>query len=231
MKNYALVTAAGIGKRFGGEVAKQYLTIKEKPLLYYCLLPFVQHSQIASIILVVSEAAKEAVERLLPDWQFEKEIKIVIGGKERQDSVANGLAAIGKGVDNVLVHDGSRPCLTAALIDRLLTSLAENKAVVPALPVRETIKRADSQRQIIGTEKREGLWLVQTPQAFSLPLLKEAMKKAAAENFYGSDEAMLIERLGEKVAIVEGDVWNVKVTYAPDLEIVESWLILQENSQ
>lgn len=144
---------------------------------------------------------------------------VVAGGDTRQASVARGLDAID--TETVLVHDGARPFVTAALARRVVAGLASAPACVPALPVEETLKRADGGR-VAGTVDRAGLMRVQTPQAFVTAVLRAAHARAAHDGFTGTDDAQLVERLGEAVAVVEGEPSNVKLTYPRDFDVAEA---------
>lgn len=223
MSNWALVTAAGAGHRFGGPQPKQFVEVAGRPLLYHVLLPFLTHRAIRGAVLTLPEKEQARVKEWLRDWGWSHKVKVVAGGMLRQDSVMNGLAAVPKDCHTVLVHDGSRPCLAAALLDRLLEEAARHEAVIPALPVRETMKRVDEAR-VLETVPREGLWLVQTPQLFRPALLKQAMEEGLRARFVGTDEASFVERLRHPIAVVAGDPWNIKVTYPEDLALVRAWL-------
>ncbi len=220
---FTIVTAGGWGHRFGSDLPKQYIEIAGKPLLYYAVLPFSQNSKIEGTVIVVARDRVKSVEKMIDSWGLERIYAVVEGGKRRQDSVAAGLAAVPNAVDAVLVHDGSRPCVSTSLVDRVLDALKGARAVIPALRVRETVKKV-LDKKVLATVPRDDLWLVQTPQGFDRELLQQAMQNGLEAGFTGTDESSFVERMGEEVEVVEGDLWNIKVTYPGDMEIVRAWL-------
>jgi 2-C-methyl-D-erythritol 4-phosphate cytidylyltransferase len=149
---------------------------------------------------------------------------VVAGGAERQESVARGLAAVPAEVRWVVVHDGVRPCITPALIARVLAGAAASGAAIAARPIAETVKRAREDGWVKETVDREGLWAVQTPQAFDATLLREAHRRAAAEGVVATDDAALVERLGVPVRLVPGLPGNVKITRPDDLALARCQL-------
>jgi len=149
---------------------------------------------------------------------------VVEGGEERQDSVLNGFKMINpKKAGIVLVHDGVRPLVSKDLITRVIEVAFKKGAVIPALPLEDTVKEVTG-KQVLRTLERQELFKIQTPQGFSYSILKKALDKAQAEGYYGTDEAVLVERIGEKVAVVPGDPRNIKITVPEDLKIVEAYL-------
>lgn len=219
MKNVsAIIIAAGEGKRFGS--AKQFALLKGKSVLDWTLETFESHVKVSEIILVVKE-----------DWLREKYMSrykklsaVVRGGERRQDSVRAGFDQVKSGkTDIVLVHDGVRPLVSKDLITRVIEAVEREGAVIPVLPLEDTIKRVEA-GQVIKTVDRTTLFRVQTPQGFYYSTLERALKKAREHNFYGTDEASLVERIGEKVYIVEGDTLNIKITSPEDMHIAEALL-------
>lgn len=219
MKNVsAIIIAAGEGKRFGS--AKQFALLKGKSVLDWTLETFESHVKVSEIILVVKE-----------DWLKEKYMSrykklsaVVRGGERRQDSVIAGFDQVKSGkTDIVLVHDGVRPLVSKDLITRIIEAAEREGAVIPVLPLEDTVKRVEA-GQVIKTVDRTTLFRVQTPQGFYYSTLERALKKAKEDNFYGTDEASLVERTGEKVYIVEGDTLNIKITSPEDMHIAEALL-------
>ncbi len=212
-----IIVAAGEGKRFGSP--KQFSLLGGKPVLEWTLQRFESHRSVNEILLVLPDG--ENKERY---FKLSRKLTAVIkGGEKRQDSVRRGFERIDpKKTDIVLVHDGVRPLVGEDLISRVIEATLKKGAVVPALPMNETLKQV-SGPQIIHTVERADLYRVQTPQGFYYSLLKQALEKAAEEGFYGTDEAMLVERLGEKVFLVEGDRRNIKITDPLDLKIAEAF--------
>lgn len=223
MKNTVILLAAGRGKRMNSKVQKQYLLIKEKPLLYYSLNTFQKSEIIDEIILVVGKGEipyckKEIVEK----YGFTKVGGIVEGGKERYDSVACGLSAV-KACDYVYIHDGARPFIDLATIRRLQHTVEEEKACVAAVPSKDTVKLAGADDYVAETPDRSRVWVVQTPQVFDFALVKSAYAQFLAEgNQRATDDAMVVEQMtGQRVKLVKADYRNIKVTTPEDLEVAE----------
>jgi 2-C-methyl-D-erythritol 4-phosphate cytidylyltransferase len=217
-KVWAIIVAAGRGKRFGS--LKQFARLGGRSVLDWSLESFQSHEDIQGIILVVPDEkmGKRYARR------YSKIQGVAKGGKLRQDSVWNGLRRLDPESSGlVLVHDGARPLVSAELISRVIKAGLRKKAVVPALPVDETVKTAVKGR-IVGTIDRRDLVRVQTPQAFDYPLLKKALEAARRKRFHGTDEAMLLEKLGETVWIVPGEPGNLKITTPLDIQILEARL-------
>ncbi len=219
----AIVPAGGSGTRMGGTVPKQFQSLNGKPILYHTIKTLQNCETISEIILVVPEKEYETANT---DWLGKLEIvkKVVIGGEQRQDSVYNGFCEVSQDSEIVLVHDGVRPFLSQKMIADSIDAAREYGAAITAIPVHDTIKRVDTSGLVSQTIDREGLWRVQTPQAFRYSLLLDAFHKAKSENFYGTDEGALIEHLGEPVKIVEGLEQNIKITRPEDLELSKAFI-------
>ena len=164
-------------------------------------------------------------------YKLSKVAKIVAGGKERQDSVAKGLACIGDGFNLVLVHDGVRPLVSQAVINRVIYAAKENGAAIAAVPIRDTIKAVSSEGWVDQTLERSKLWSVQTPQAFRYNLLKAAYAKAESDGFSATDEALLVEHLGHPVRVVKGSTQNIKITTPGDLDIAEAIAVAKSKTE
>jgi 2-C-methyl-D-erythritol 4-phosphate cytidylyltransferase len=226
VKTVALVPAAGMGKRMGGGLNKQYLLLDGKPILAHTLQLF-QDAEFIDEIYPISPAGeidycrREVVER----YHLTKVRGIVTGGAERQESVLNGLRYLdGCDPDDIIViHDGVRPLVPPAVVRRSVEiALAHDSAVV-AVPVKETVKVVRD-GYAVETPPRETLWLAQTPQTFRYGVIRSAHEVAAAESFLGTDDASLLERLGDRVHLVIGDYGNIKITTPEDLELAETLL-------
>lgn len=230
MKKYAaIVLSAGSGSRMKSDIPKQYLPLIEKPVIYYSLMAF-QNSPVDEIILVsgandIEYCRKEIVER----YGLSKVTKIVAGGKERYDSVYEGLCATD--AEYVLIHDGARPVLTSDMIDRMIQGVENTGACIAAMPVKDTIKLSDEHKQVASTPDRKHLWMVQTPQCFARTLLEESYeilkrKQKAGENVPDiTDDAMIVEyATGKKITLVEGAYTNLKITTPEDLAVAEIFL-------
>lgn len=229
MKAIILVPAAGTGRRMGTGVSKQYLELVGKPILTRTLELFQQHPLVEAIYPIVPQADLDycRTEIIEPNLLC-KVRRLVAGGAERQDSVSNGLKALMEdGFDQpdrpVLVHDGARPLFDPTLLEALLDSIATVGAALIAVPAKDTIKRVE-QGRVIDTLERSQLWQAQTPQGARCELLQRAYSEAAQEGFCGTDDASLLERIGQQVAIVAGDYRNIKVTTPEDLVIATALL-------
>lgn len=224
MRFYALIPAAGSGSRMGSVSPKQYLSLAGRPMIYHALRTFFSCAQIEKIYVVL--AADDAIWAQY-DWsQFAGKLEtLYCGGVTRSQSVANGLAAMeAEGDDWVLVHDAARPCFDGEMLARLIDELhADEVGGLLALPVADTLKRADAAGRVLRTEARENLWAAQTPQMFRHALLRRALQ---ASDFVPTDEASAVEALGLSPKLVTGDPKNFKVTYSQDLQLAQ--MILQE---
>ena len=214
MKVSVIIAAGGQGTRLGGAVAKQWLAFGGRTLLERSVAAFDAHPRVDEIVVVVPPGTTDA-----PVPATTTPRRVVTGGARRQDSVAEGFAAVAADAAIVLVHDAARPFVSAAVIDRAIDGAIAGGAVVPAVPVHDTVKQvARAGGDVIaGTLPRETLFLAQTPQAFRRQVLADAID-AGRQGAAGTDEAMLAERAGHEVRIVAGDDANVKITTAADLE-------------
>jgi 2-C-methyl-D-erythritol 4-phosphate cytidylyltransferase len=219
MKTVVIIPAAGTGRRMGGEIPKQYLSLAGIPILVHTLSAFQRSPLVDEILLVVpgedvAEVRRDVVER----YDFSRVSLVIAGGSERQDSVRNALVYVRDEHEIVLVHDGVRPFVTGALIERAVAGARAFGAVTVGVPVRDTVKAVDAAGRVVKTVLREGLWLTQTPQAFRREVILAAYERAAADGFYGTDDASLVERMGIPVRMIPGDADNIKVTTPEDLE-------------
>lgn len=236
----AVVLAAGQGKRMGTKVAKQYLEIGGRPLLYYTLRAFEQSPLIDAIVLVVGDGDQISYckKEIVDAYNFRKVDTITIGGKERYDSVfcalnvihSNMCAAAREGY--VFIHDGARPVVTQEVLERCLEAAKKYEACVAAMPVKDTIKLADEEGFAAATPRRDLLWMVQTPQTFSFSLIYGAYCEMAArkkqleeKKIRITDDAMVVETFTDKrVKLVEGSYENIKVTTPDDLKLAAAFL-------
>ena len=231
MKTTAIVLAGGSGKRMNSTVKKQFLEIDGRPLLYYSLKAF-EDSFIDEVILVASEEDKGYCQKeIIEKYGFKKIRKIVPGGKERYHSVTNGVMAA-ENCDYIFIHDGARPFVTQDMLERLLEAVQCCEACVAGMPVKDTIKIADSEGFISSTPRRDLVWMIQTPQVFSYSMIKKAYelllkeeKDLIEKGISITDDAMVVETLlGEKVKLVEGSYKNIKVTTPEDISVSEVFL-------
>ncbi|BBA71789.1 2-C-methyl-D-erythritol 4-phosphate cytidylyltransferase [Geobacter sulfurreducens] len=227
MAVFALVPAAGMGKRMGASINKQYLLLAGRPILAHTLSVFEGASFVDGIFVITPEdeipfCRDQVVER----YGFTKVRGIVAGGAERQHSVLNGLRAMeGTAADDdvVLIHDGVRPFVSTDVLARATAVAREDDGALVAVPAKDTVKTVED-GIITGTPPRETLWLAQTPQAFRYAVIRAAHEIADAERFLGTDDAMLVERLGRSVRIVVGDYRNIKITTPEDMVLAEAFL-------
>ena len=222
-KTGAVIVAAGLGKRIGGRVPKQFLEIRGKPILLYTLDVFEDCHRVDVIVLVVPGNQISVVESTVKEGGYHKVASVVEGGVERQDSVWNGLDALPEDMEWIAVHDGVRPFVSRDLVESVLDAAKESGAALPAVPVKDTIKRVDD-NWVVETLDRHELWRVQTPQVFRKALLMEVYRKACEDDVMATDDAALIERYGGRVKIVMGDEKNIKITSPEDLEMAETFL-------
>lgn len=209
----AIITAAGKGSRMGTSLPKQFLSMGGKTILARAIEPFEEAEFVDRILVVTNRDFVALCEKICEDYS--KVERVLVGGKERQDSVKNALDIIEDGY--ALIHDGARPYVSEDIIKAVLTDAAETGASVAAVPVKDTIRQAEDAGS--KTLPRETLYSVQTPQGFEVGLIKEAFAKAYAEGFYGTDDAGLVDRMGHPVAISQGSYGNIKITTKEDLPV------------
>jgi 2-C-methyl-D-erythritol 4-phosphate cytidylyltransferase len=213
-----IIVAAGSGLRFGKQ--KQLASLAGRSLYLHSVDCFLKHPLVGRIVIVVSEELKPIIASTINE-----RIEIVDGGATRQESVLNGIRALSlkPQSDIILVHDAARPCVGERVISEVIIACEEYDAALAALPVTDTIKRAEKELAV-STIPREGLWRAQTPQGARKELLIKAYETAEQENFIATDEAQLLERIGVFPKLVVGDEMNLKVTYPEDLTRLELYL-------
>lgn len=227
---WAIIPAAGIGRRIGSETPKQYLQINGKPILQYSIDLFLQHHLIDGVVIVLAEN-----DTLWKGLQINESKNLIttIGGAERFHSVLNGLIALEGRLDTddwVLVHDAARPCLDISDIDKLINSTVTHPTGgILAMPVRDTMKRAGEDNLIIETVDRNQLWHALTPQMFRFKKLRQAIEDAIENNIPITDEAQAIEQIGQRPILVEGSARNIKVTRPEDLALASFYLSEMES--
>jgi len=200
---------------------KQDIALGGRPILGWTVAVLQRAPEVRGIVVAVPAEDVATWRRRLRDYG--KVRAVIAGGGERQESVARGLAVVPPEVPWVLVHDGVRPCITPALVGRVVAAARVHGAAIAALPVAETLKRG-REGWVTETVPRDGLWGVQTPQAFRAALLRDAHRRAAADGALGTDDAALVERLGVPVQLVPGLAGNVKITRPEDLRLARALL-------
>ncbi|GAM09195.1 2-C-methyl-D-erythritol 4-phosphate cytidylyltransferase [Geobacter sp. OR-1] len=226
MKVIALIPAAGMGKRMGAGINKQYLFLSGVPIVARTIAVF-EASPLVDEIYVITPAAEIPFcqEQIVTAHRFAKVRTIVPGGAERQHSVLNGLRAVTDASEDdvVLIHDGVRPFITPDIIEKAIETAQSSDGALVAVPAKDTIKVVENSL-IRETPPRETIWQAQTPQAFRYGIIRTAHEKAEEEQFLGTDDSSLVERLGGKVRVVMGDYRNIKITTPEDLVLAEAFL-------
>ncbi|MEE8509872.1 MAG: 2-C-methyl-D-erythritol 4-phosphate cytidylyltransferase [candidate division NC10 bacterium] len=226
----AIVPAAGLGRRAGGDVPKQFLLLRGMPILTRTLLNLTNPGLVNALVLVVPPGAEEwCQQHILAPYPLPPIIEIIPGGAERQESVFRGLQRTTAETQLVVIHDAVRPFVSPDLLRRTIEAAQTFRAAVAAVPAVETVKVVE--RELIReTPPRDRLWIAQTPQAFEGELVREAYRRAAADGFRGTDDAMLVERLGVQVKVVLSYPENMKITTAEDLQRAEQLLSRWEDA-
>lgn len=222
-----IIVAGGSSSRTEGEQLKQFRWIGGKPMLLHSLQTFQERTDVAMVVVVLPK--KYAGDP--PPWLFQCDVDrmlVSVGGRERSDSVRNGLEDLTDEATLVAVHDAARPFATSALIDRVITEARKGHAAAPGVRVVDTIKRADENGNVIETISRDGLWRIQTPQAFPREMLERAYADAHDAGVSATDDASLCERLGLPVVIVPGSERAMKITADSDFARAEALSILPE---
>jgi 2-C-methyl-D-erythritol 4-phosphate cytidylyltransferase len=226
-----IVLAGGKGTRMQSDIPKQYLELDGKPLLYYSLRAF-EDSDVAWVVLVTAEGEEEYCRKeLVERYGFSKVVAITAGGAERYASVWNGLSCLQNAADRfptdqVLIHDGARPLVTAELVNRLVRETEQFGACVAGMPVKDTIQMTNEQGVITLTPKRESLWMAQTPQAFEFSMVYDAYRRLMEESeIQVTDDAMVVGLYHDvEIQMIRGSYTNIKVTTPEDLVLAEAFL-------
>lgn len=225
MRVNAVIVAAGEGKRMGGKVPKPFLSLGGSPLILHTLNRFAA-SQVRKVILVAARRELSRCQELIRSDSQLGGLECIFqsGGQRRQDSVSEGLARLDADCEVVVIHDGVRPFVSPHLIDRCVEVASREGAVAVGVAARDTIKVIDADQHVKATPPRDSLWEIQTPQAFQTEIIREAFRRAAQEGAQATDDATLVERLGRRVALLEGQRTNIKITTAEDLLFAEALL-------
>jgi len=219
-----VIAAGGEGKRLGGRIPKQFLQLKGVPILERSVSLFESLRAVDEIVVVSARDHVVRTERLIRRMGCRKIVSIISGGKERQDSVWNGMHAFISKPDIILVHDAARPLISRIVVEAVIAAAIRHRAAVVGVRVNDTIKLEGKKGFYRRTLDRSKLWAVQTPQGFRFDLLMRAHQAARRARYLGTDESSLVERLAIPVRIVEGDHINIKITTRQDLRLAEMWL-------
>ena len=223
--NWALIVAGGRGTRMGLGDNKAFAELAGIPLLIRSVQAFATCASVDGILLVVGPGEEARARALLADWRLAQAVSaIVTGGEDRQASVWNGLTALPPEAERVLVHDAARPLVTQAVIEATLCAAAQGGSGVAAVALQDTVKRVDAAGRVLETPPRDALRAVQTPQTFAVALLRRAHAQALACGLRATDDAALVEALGEAVQLVTGDKENLKITTPEDMTLAEDIL-------
>ncbi len=215
----------------GGATPKQFLSLGDIPLLVHSLQTLDAVEAISEIIVVIPEADRQYCQEAVVDrFHIQKVSQIVPGGRRRQDSVRHGVLALKTIPDVVVVHDGVRPFVSREIVEQAVESALKHGAALVAIPMKDTVKRVNEHRVVEATLSREQLWLAQTPQVFRYSWLVEAHEMAEAKNIDATDDAGLVEQLGYPVTIVQGSVFNIKITRPEDIALGEA-ILSSQNTQ
>jgi 2-C-methyl-D-erythritol 4-phosphate cytidylyltransferase len=228
MKVAAIIAAAGLGRRMQQDTPKTYLQLAGKPILIHTLEVFEKVPEVKEVLVVVHpEDLEFCQEEVIDPYPLKKVLRLVPGGKERQDSVYHALKVLKKEaaeIDVILVHDGVRPLVDPAQVRKVVAAARRHGGAILGIPCQDTLKRVNSRGEVVATVDRQELWQVQTPQAFQAALLWRAYQEAMERGFYATDEAALVEALGETVVVVPGTCLNLKITTPDDLKMAEAIL-------
>ena len=222
--NGVVIVAAGTGSRMKKDINKQFIKLKNKEIVAHTVDKFYNSENIDDIVVVIREDEEEYFNKNIKEKYGFTDIKVAHGGNERQDSVFNGIKMLKKECDVVLIHDGARPFVTDDIIKRSINKANEHNAIVVGVKVKDTIKVVSDNGNIVDTPNRSYLWAVQTPQVFKYDIITKAYEDAYNNNYYGTDDAMLVERIGYNVKMIEGSYNNIKITTQEDLEFGEQIL-------
>jgi 2-C-methyl-D-erythritol 4-phosphate cytidylyltransferase len=222
-RNSVVIAAAGKGTRMGLDMNKQYVEVHGRPILAMTIQRFEDCADVDEIVMVANENEIEYCRKnIVTKYGFTKVKAFASGGETRQQSVFNGLGRVSPDCGIVLIHDGARPFITRESIMACINGARTYGAACAAVPVKDTIKQAAGDGFVDRTIDRRGLWQIQTPQAFEYRLIMDAHRKALSAGVDGTDDAMLVERLGCKVKLVESDYYNIKITTREDLVFAEA---------
>ena len=220
---FAIIVAAGKGVRMNDPMRKQYLLLAGRPILGHTLLAFDACHLIDKIFLVIPEEDLDFCNKnILYPLKLQKKVVLVSGGAQRQESVYNGLLAIDNNESIVIIHDGVRPFVSPEQLAACIAGAKVFGACILGLPASDTLKSVNSSGYIDKTLERDTVWFAQTPQAFQYTVIRKAHENARQEGYTGTDDALLVERLGKKIKVISGSRNNIKITTREDLVFAQS---------
>ena len=220
----AIFPAAGQSRRMNASKNKNFLLIDDKPILVHTLEKFSKVNEINKLIIAAAENEVNIVSDILKKADI-KPFEVVIGGSERQYSIANALKVIPDDAEIILVHDAARPLIDVEVIDEIIETTKIYGGAIAVVPVKDTIKAVDKENFVVDTPARSTLVAVQTPQGFKREIILKAYKQAEIDNFLGTDDSSLVERIGVKVKIVMSDYQNIKITTPEDILIAKTFIL------
>jgi len=223
MKVGAIIAAAGVGRRMKADRPKQLLVLDDTPILIYTLRKFDKCAVIDHMIVAAPHDAVEEIRELVRGARFKKKVTVVEGGERRQDSVGIAMQHLEPDTDIVAVHDAVRPFVTVAEIEAVVAEAEAKGAAILAIPIVDTVKQVERD-QVELTVTREHLVLAQTPQVFRIEVLREAFERARKDEYYGTDESSLVERINGTVSIIRGSERNIKITRPSDFTLARAFL-------
>jgi len=223
MSVLAIIPAAGMGLRMGGDTPKQFLSLDGVPIFVHTLRKFVASDDIDQILVGLRVEDMERASTEVEREHYEKPVRLVAGGVSRQETVARCLDEVPADAEVVVVHDAVRPFIELEMIHRVVAAARKEGAAILGIPSVDTVKQVERQI-ILGTIPRQRIVLAQTPQAFRYELLRAAVDRAMAEGFSGTDESSLVEREGQKVVILMGSDRNIKITKPSDLPLARLFI-------
>ena len=220
---WGIVLAGGLGRRLGTTKPKQFLEVASHPILTWTLSSLLSCCSLDALLLVAAKGYEHLAEDILGELELPlPPCKVLTGGDSRQESARIALSALGEHCSRVIIHDGARPFVSKPLIDGIISAFAHERAVIPAVAERNTLKKVGEGYEVIETLPRKGLWEVQTPQAFFREDLDLAHSEALSRGVEGTDDASLLEAIGLKVTVVPGDQLNLKVTDKRDIFLMRA---------
>lgn len=218
----ALIVAGGVGSRMGTSVPKQFIEVLGKPVIAYTLEAFSNNKGVDEIVIVTLDDYIVFCKDIVDLFGFSKVKSIICGGTTRQESVYKGLLELTG--EYVLIHDGARPLVSQSIINDCIDTVTSKSACAVGVKVKDTLKIADNEKEIKATPDREHIYAIQTPQCFKTEDIVSAHKTAIDASFSGTDDAVLYEKIGGKVIIVEGEYTNIKITTPIDIAVMEAYL-------